>query len=462
MKKIYMIGCLDTNYIEEFSFIQKLNDHARAKIKCIVDRECLEICSWQLLYREVQISMEGIKEPIFAGIIDGAEIEKEGERLTLFLNIVSGTYLLDQTAYRRSFGKRQGYKKLMEYILSNQGKAIYVAEDKDIMYPIIQFDETNWEFLKRLASNLGTSVTPDINSISKPRMYVGLRNGEDHKLYDTDHYKEIRKNEISSTLTYEVETYDDWRFGDRVQFKEKYLRICEKFGEIKNGELLFRYVLSTSLYSSRHAYHNGKLKGKEMIGKVIDTKGEWVKILAETEVFEENELSFYYKWMPETGNLLYCMPEIGTYVTLYFCNKSEMSGICINCVRKNKEEVKKYWEVEKKCFVLPDKKYLLLETEKMMVKGQGGELLINDETGINFISSHEVQVSAGEDILFNSGAMLANAPNGIDIVKKDILKPAIININNDFDIKGKIGRVEERLHYDDKEMPIKVFHGGKS
>lgn len=460
-EKMYIKGCFETNCIQEFSFTQTVNEHARAKVRCMANQDSLESCGWQLLFKEIQISAEGEKRPIFVGIIEEAEIEQDGERLSLFLNIVSGTFLLDQEKHCRSFGKRQSYKNVMEYILMEQGKAIYTAEDRDIPHPVIQYEETDWEFLKRMAGNLKTSITPDINSVSNPRMYVGLRSGEDQQLYDTNHYIETRRNENRCVFTYKVETYDDWKVGDEICFKGKSLRICEKSGEMRDGELLFCYVLSTDSYSKRQTYHNQKLKGKEIIGKVIDTKGEWVKIHMEPEVFEEHELSFYYKWLPETGNLLYCMPETGTFVTLYFCSKSEESGICINCVRKNQEESRKYWNTQKKRFALPDGKTLILKPDKITLKGQGGSVRFMDETGININSSHEVQLIAGEDILFCADTILTNAPEGIDIIRKDILKPTIINIYQDFDIKGKIGRVEESLHYDDKELPVKVFHGGK-
>lgn len=456
-EKLYIKSCFEVISIGTCSFIQRINEHARATVSCLIFREVLEKCSEHLRFEELSIMQKDLDVPVFAGIIETVEIEYDGNYARLLIEAVSGTYLLDQEERYRSFSKKQGYKQMMEYVLEGKGKAIFTVDDRGMKAPALQYGETDWEFLKRSASSLGTSITPDINSVSKPRMYVGLRSGKKHLHFDTKFYKEMGGRGTRKSSRYEIDTYEDWKIGERIFFNEKELCICEKSGELLNGELIFHYVISKSSYLQRAGYFNRKTQGKEIIGRVLDTKGVWVKILLDTEVYSEHEVAFYYEWMPETGNLLYCMPEIGTYVTLYFSGVDEQTGICINCVRKNAKKIRKYWNHEEKHFALPYEKSLFLNKNMLKLEGPAGRICFNDEQGIDIISSKGMTISAKGRIKLKTGTLLAKATGEIDMIRKDILSPTIINMNGDFDVKGRIGRIDARLHYDDKAIPEQVL-----
>lgn len=460
-KKLYVKVCFKIISIQNCFFLQRANEHARAELKCLATRESLEMCEGQFRWKEICIHAIDMEEPIFAGLIETIDIEYVGDYASLSIRAVSGTILLDQAEQYRSYSKKQGYRQLMDFVLRGKGKAIYTSDNVDLKAPVMQYGETDWEFLKRAASSLGTCITPDINSLPEPRLYVGIRNGKVGRPFDTDNYKERWGREQRQVLRYEIDTYEDRKIGDRIILNGMELRICEKSGELVNGEFVFHYVVSNSSYFKRDICYNRKIQGMEVTGKVIDARGEWLKIYLEAEAYDENEVSFYYKWMPESGNLLYCMPENGSHVTLYFASDKEEDGFCINCVRKNSHEEREHWNNRERQFILPDGKTLFMNQNKLKLQGLDGLICFHDDVGIDINSGKGMTLCAVGSISMDTGTLLAAAPGEIDLIRKDILNPTMINMHDDIDLKGKIGRVDGVLHYDDKVITDKVFKGDK-
>lgn len=458
--KLYINTWFDVVSVREFSFSQIPGEHAEALMKCLVLRKSLEDNINNEKYGKFEVCVIGMDFPIFAGIIERLDINYGGEYGIIDIKAISGSCLLDHEIRFRSFQKRQGYKELMNSVLKDNGKAIYILENRMVEEPPVQYGETDWQFLKRMAGRFYTLITPDINSISLPRLYIGLRIGKLQGEITTDTYV-IRQQHFvypgKGVRSYEFETYEHYKIGDQVIFNGELLHICEKYGELKSGLLIFRYIVSSQNYYKTIPFNNPKLHGKEIRGRVVEVIGERIKVCLETDSYSESDIYYYYRWMPETGNLLYCMPEQGAYVTLYFCTDNENSGICINCIRSVPEKMKKNWNPENKYFVTPFQKVIYLKKDKMKIGFDNVDIRIHENQGVEFNSNRKITLKAKENIEFRADQILATAPKEINIIRKDILQSSMINMHNDFDSKGKIGGVEEKLHYDDKEIPDKIM-----
>ncbi|NRT72213.1 phage baseplate assembly protein V [Clostridium beijerinckii] len=90
----------------------------------------------------------------------------------------------------------------------------------------------------------------------------------------------------------------------------------------KNG------VWQTKLY-------NSLLSGASLEGKVIDRQGEQVKLQLKIDNNQNNEEASWFRFAPPTGNMMYCMPVIGTDARLYFPNESSEAPIVTGCLRTN-------------------------------------------------------------------------------------------------------------------------------
>ena len=67
-------------------------------------------------------------------------------------------------------------------------------------------------------------------------------------------------------------------------------------------------------YRKRRA--NERLKGVRLKGTV--RRAEMESIYIRLDMDKEEKADYPWPWVPETGNLCYCIPEIGTEVMLYF------------------------------------------------------------------------------------------------------------------------------------------------
>lgn len=54
-EKLYIKSCFEVISIGTCSFIQRINEHARATVSCLIFREVLEKCSEHLRFEELSI-----------------------------------------------------------------------------------------------------------------------------------------------------------------------------------------------------------------------------------------------------------------------------------------------------------------------------------------------------------------------------------------------------------------------
>ena len=160
---------LNISEIQEFDMKIEKNCHTAARITGSVPDETGESPVFQKLEgSSVTISAADEKgnkanPPIFCGFIRNVEIWHEGNGYQVRIDAISPTELLDLEEKSRSFQKiDMTYKELVRSVLSDTENAdvIFHIKDRKIGRPIYQYRETDWEFLKRIAGQLGTSLLP--------------------------------------------------------------------------------------------------------------------------------------------------------------------------------------------------------------------------------------------------------------------------------------------------------------
>ena len=105
--------------------------------------------------------------------------EEKGYRIA-DIQAVSGTILLDQKKSNRVFQKKvQTYMGIASTVTADTEHSACILPGSDMRTggTLIQYQETDWRFLKRMASQLGLPLVPD-TSYYYPRFYLGLSEGE--------------------------------------------------------------------------------------------------------------------------------------------------------------------------------------------------------------------------------------------------------------------------------------------
>lgn len=89
------------------------------------------------------------------------------------------------------------------------------------------------------------------------------------------------------------------------------------------------YVLGRIQDWTLPTVYNPLLCGAAIKGRVLERKEEYVRLWLEIDKEQKGE-GFWYPYLPETGNIMYAMPEEGAESSVYFPDGREEHGIGIN------------------------------------------------------------------------------------------------------------------------------------
>ena len=146
-----------------------------------------------------------------------------------------------------------GYGTLVSRILDdNEGSAcILSGDDRETGVPFFQYRETDWEFLKRVASRLGTPLVADCQ-LPRPRFYLGLREGEIRELPVTEGIRRVMEGERyyrllgkgmavdrKDFLCYDITTGENMDLGERVRVDGRLLSVSRREAGLVDGRVLF-------------------------------------------------------------------------------------------------------------------------------------------------------------------------------------------------------------------------------
>ena len=283
---------------------------------------------------------------LFSGYPEKVEIKEERGYRIADIQAVSGTILLDQKKSNRVFQKKvQTYMGIASTVTADTEHSACILPGSDMRTggTLIQYQETDWRFLKRMASQLGLPLVPD-TSYYYPRFYLGLPEGEKRELgeiiscdlcFDGRYYAVSGKCLVDREdfICYDVVTRTSLSLGDRVTYEGRELHVSQKKTELAGGEVIFTYRLAGNSYTWVPWEDNPDYMGMSFVGSIVGTQGEQVEVAFDIDKSAAG--GNRYGFAPATGNLMYCMPQKGTKTALYIGNGDEAQGIATGCIRTN-------------------------------------------------------------------------------------------------------------------------------
>ncbi len=388
-----------------------------------------------------EITVQAGKETLFVGIVTDVRMTQEGKGFRISLDGVSVTKRLDYERKSRSFQDTGlTYKEVMQKALADTSEAWAKlrVEDSKIERPLYQLEETDWEFVRRLASHLGVSIIPSAASDS-PGIYVGLPEGKTRSLGDGAVLEKVwidRKNKSACRM---IRCYENWEIGDKLNWDGREYAVTEKSCQLEKGILHFRYKLSGKETFAARRYENPYAAGLLLSASVLDTKEEMVKVKFDMDEEQPEESAYWYPWRPDAGNMMYCMPEKGEKIYIHMGDADGRRARAVCGVHGNGEghpEMKP----EDRYFTTADGKRMQLMHKELAFKSLSSEKVLEveleDGSGINCLSNGNIVVSAKDDIEIKGKKVFLKAPKEISLVRKNIAVPAVINMCNGFDSVG--------------------------
>ena len=442
-----LISSFAMEKILDFQTWEVPGEHARGNFRLLLSENETGINSMDA---PIQLLGQGnTAGALFSGYPEKVEIKEERGYRIADIQAVSGTILLDQKKSNRVFQKKvQTYMGIASTVTADteHSACILLGSDMQTGGTLIQYQETDWNFLKRMASQLGLPLVPDI-SYYYPRFYLGLPEGEKRELgeilscdmcFDGRYYAVSGKCLVDREdfICYDVVTRTSLSLGDKVTYEGRELLVSRKKTKLVRGEVIFTYRLAGSSYTWIPWEDNPDYTGMSFVGSIVGTQGEQVEVALDIDQTAAGGNS--YGFAPATGNLMYCMPQKGTKTALYIGNGDEAQGIATGCIRTNGSTCEGTGSPEKKSFRSEHGKGMDLYPQRMGLDGgETGKITFEDETGTTIESNGGLVLMAKEGIRLES--MTGIAMQGMsDIMALYSEGASSLCVNGSVDMLGKM------------------------
>ncbi|MGN4124576.1 hypothetical protein ACMGD3_06090 [Lysinibacillus sphaericus] len=435
--------------LQELTLTKKMNEHATLRFTGIVPEEIrdkyVEMTEANAAIAVNQLDHQGNPIPLFKGVILSIKVRAVRDIYYLEVEAASNSYQLDIKTKSRSYQhKDMTYASLFQLMSPAYPGLDIIDEatkggklDKFTM----QYRETDWQFLKRLASRFNTGLVPAA-TFDKPKFHFGVPAGSakgkladyhyttrkklaDYLLYTENGNEGMEENDF---LYYEVETDKIFNIGDHVSFNEQTLYVAEASTSMKDGLLKHIYSLSTKKGMNKSEVFNQAISGLSIEGKVLEVAKDHIKVHLTIDDKQDKEKAHWFLYSTgytaEGHSGWYCMPEINDYVHVYFPSHKEEEGLASSSIRKNLDSsaTNKLDDPSTKYYRTAFGKEIKMSPSEIVITAQDGDIFIrlNEESGIEIFSKKDIKLISAADISVNaSKKILLSAEEEISLKCKE-------------------------------------------
>lgn len=409
--------------ILELELVKQVNEHTRFYVRGVLkEGEEDSLISQQWDAQAVRLTESG--KTLFCGVATDVGVVCESGVYYLEAEAVSWTILLDREEKKRSFQEKgRSYQSIVNQLAGEAGgTAKCVAPDKQIENLLLEYRETDWEFLKRLASHSNSVLVADPTK-DTPAFSFGLADGksytEETGKADFSVRKKVsryRKLSQCQDISYQEEDAVEYtvrtefaalEIGDQVTIKGKTLYVREARLRLKGSVFLCTCSATTKSGISAAKACHPYISGLTLDGKVLKAINDTVKVHLSIDP-EQDEGKAYpfpyatgYSTEGHTG--WYVMPEEGDTVQVIFPTEDENQAYAVQSIRQ--DDTEKTADPRVKYLRTPDGKEVKLDREEILITAKDGVTLvrINEKTGVDVFTDKEVKVISGGNITVSSG-----------------------------------------------------------
>ncbi|MFM9276548.1 DNA/RNA non-specific endonuclease [Paenibacillus jiagnxiensis] len=408
---------------------RRVGEHARLYLTAILPDEHKDQ-SVQLKVKEETVEIQetdadgALVRILFHGRVEQLEIGTVRGVYQLKLKAVSHSILLDRKVESRSFQLgSQSTSEVIERVVMSYDEADMIDTTRGadrLESLVLQYRETDWEFIKRLASASGAVIIPE-SAASSPKLWIGVPDGALEELpqdvpftvgRDLAAYGQVQavglKASPADFTYYEVETEKWLNLGDKVNFRGKELAVAAAVSVLKDGTLVHTYTLRLESGIRQPFYLNDRITGVSLDGKIIDVQKDRVRVHLDIDEIQDKSLAV---WLPfespytaEGSSGLYVMPQLGDAVQVYFQSAREEEAMVRGSVRKSGQPSPKLEDPNTKYWGTNYGKELKFGTSDMSLTATEGSLFISleDSEGITIQSDSSIVMSAKKDLEWTS------------------------------------------------------------
>ena len=419
--------------IEELRIDKTLNDHATLYVRGII-RDDYRDSPVKETPHMAAVKCENDGQVYFSGLLQRMKITCVDATYTLEVHAASSTILLDREKHRRSFqDNAQSYKSIVETVIKEkEGSVTFNADELKVENIILQYDETDWEFAKRLASHTGSVLVPAATS-EKPCFHFGAPfagGGEiearDYSIEnDYDAYHRMTQEGFpyaeEDAVRYTVGA-DDYLYapGEKVTLNGMELYVSEARLSLINYAVHCFYTLAPKNALSTHKHFNKAIIGLALDGTVLKAEDDHVKLHLHIDKEQDERKAHLFAYATgysaEGHTGWYVMPEEGDTVHLTFPEQDEKHAYACTSVRQ--EGTERTSDPLVKFLRTTFGKEIKFNNQEILITGKDDDTFIrvNESTGIEIITSNPISISSGSTVSINSASdMSINSGSNLSI-----------------------------------------------
>lgn len=431
----------------ELEIKHSVNEHGTAvligEMDVDVAREYIDRVNEQTSVK-ISTTAQGQPEVLFVGVISNIGLEEKDDYALLKLILTSTSSLIDVEKKNRSYQNTQKtYEEIMASAVGANATIDVQVSDTCIKNMIVQLNETDWEFCKRMASRLGASVLTSVNK-EIPIITIGIPQNiptYDLTKVETKVQSENIKTQdimLEDTLGTNVRTTQYMFLGDAVTYGGSTQRVKGIYATLVSGMLITTVFFGRESSFKQTIVVNNNIAGKMYTGEVMKVNGDMVQVHL-IDIDEEYDqggtvwLPYSTAYSSNDGSGFYCMPDEKDLVRVFFPGTDEGQAFAASSVSKNVGA-----DITDKQWTGPNGKQILLTKDGIYITTnasdnkifidltdiEGGGITIKSNKNINIcaknnlslISSNNISLVAQNDILISSAESFIDIkPEGIEI-----------------------------------------------
>jgi hypothetical protein len=406
LKIVRRINCHTTVYYTGIIPEAKKDEYIR---KATAD-DCFEICAKDGL----------IPRTLFKGLVSDVAIKAVRDIYYLEVEGVSHTAKMDVKLKNRSFQNKDGkFKKLLDEVVSGySGCDIKDNASNGALLDkfILQRNETDWQFVKRLASRFNAFLIP-YDLVEQPKLWFGFPDEDAGEIKLPDNlqysigknlksYAELFENDFASVtdtdfVYFVIKSGQYYPLGFEVIFKGIKLIVAQSIAELTGGSLIYEYLLCPKEGLNQKPFRNHQILGASLGGKVIDRDGDKIRAHLDIDPKQDKDTAWWFPYATfytaEGNTGFYCPPQLGDQIRVYFPTVKEEEGFAMDSIRKDKDRCRKTQNPEVKHFGTSHGKELKMADQEFSITAkdqQEGQIVIrfDAQKGVEIRSDNEINL----------------------------------------------------------------------
>ena len=427
-----------------------VNEHARFLFKGHITEDTDEYVLRSSTGQDVEFTVtdQGGAYKLFNGLISDISIRNENDMRTLTVCAISRSMLMDIEPETRTFqDSDMTYQTVTSRMKDKHGIFNFIWPshgDKAIDSMTVQYEETDWQYAKRLAGRLGTVVVPDY-LLEEPYVSVGILKRPVKQGVEAISYS-IKKDLCASpdglsercVISYTVKSREVFDLCDPIPFLEKLLYVYAIDTRYEGSELVHYYTLKEENGFHTKPVFNKDLIGASLRGNVKEVWQDKVRVDIADDVKQTQ-----HKWFPyatpfsqPNGYGWYFMPEIGDEIRLQFPSENEHDAYvssAVHVAHDNRTD--------------PNVKYIRtiygqviqFDPGRILIRDGAGSNIALHNGGISMTTDKTINIDAQSDIVLSaSGKVEIAGQEGVVMQKGS----SVINIDDAIDISSEHTRVQ--------------------